>query len=162
VPNKEGKARRYYKFFQGEDIRIVKAAFDRIAREDERFPTPARCAEVIRQIRAANSVGSAVVKLPCKWCDGDGRVHARDKAGQIWAYRCQCFNAARYNNYPEWFGITHSDKRLLDIGDAQADVTKRPGVYRRGLQDGACDALPDHMRARIEKLVAQAEENEPY
>lgn len=159
VPNKDGKARRYYKFFQTEDISTVATAFNRIAREDERFPTPARASEVIRQVRASQRLNNEV-RLPCSWCGGDGRVQAIDKKGIVFAYRCQCFNAARFQNYPAWFGENNTDKRLLKTSDQ--DVINRPHIYKKGLEDSAIKGMPAAVKEKIIRLIESGEEKQPF
>lgn len=150
VPNAQRKEDAYYQFFRNEELSVLEEAFVHIAKEEERFPTPARLAEKIKFIKTA--LPNITKVADCAWCEGLGLVNAVLLADETtWTFRCNCSNAAKYSkNFIPWFGKLHDGFELVNR-NPYSDVKQNPKKYLKGLKylEANGVSLPNKIREKI-------------
>ena len=130
VPNREGKLKSLYRFFSSESLEMIAKTCSELASQEERFPTIVKFSEVLRRLKSLDPKKKDFVE--CRHCHGDGRVIADKDDGTTTAYACFCSNAARFQNYTDWFGQVRPGEHLRS--DQGKDITQNMDLYLKGLE----------------------------
>lgn len=160
-PDKRRKG--FYRFFGQASKECVESAAKRIAESEEKFPSIPHFGAVLKTI-TFGSVHKEKKITDCEHCRGEGHITAVDEDGSPWAYRCKCVNASAFQNYPQWFGITHKGKRVTT--NAYEDIKNNPEKYKKGLAYLKSNGIkiPDSVSKKIELALLNAvdEDTPPF
>jgi len=99
-----------YKLFKHEPIDAIQRAARWCAMNLDKFPVPRQFADQIAFAKRQTATQEGTQVDPCEYCHGDGVVFCINTVTMHRScFRCLCANAAKFRNYPDFFGAGLKD-----------------------------------------------------